>query len=100
MKRGAYLLILLLISAPIDDAWALAVVPSAEVTEENNEYLSRVEVQPSSARLCAREPSTLAKLHGRSRCVAPGGGQGASPGTGEIGPFTPCLLYVFMSLQR
>jgi len=40
MKPIGYLLILLLLSAQLDDAWAIApVLPSAPVGDDNDEYL-------------------------------------------------------------
>src|SRR5262245_25165482 len=39
-KRPAYFLLLLLISAQLDDAWAAALAsPSAPIAEDNDEYL-------------------------------------------------------------
>jgi hypothetical protein len=98
MRRLAYLLTLLLISAQVDDAWAVApVLPSAPLADDGDEYLAtqrrpREEQSPSG-----RGPVwiDLRPLTADLSVVR----RGVPPEWDLTAPFTPPPLYVFMSLQ-
>ena len=97
MKRLAHFLILLLLLAQVDDAWAVAPVsPSAPITDDDDEYLPaqwRLRDEQSSG----QEPAFV----------------GVKPQTADFPlvrrgvplqwnlstPFAPPPLYLFMSLQ-
>jgi len=98
MKRLVYFLILLLISAQVDDTWAVApVLPSAPLTDDNDEYL----------------PAQWRSLGERSSSSQKGLFDGRKPQTANFSSvrrgvptewklttsFAPHSLYVFMSLQ-
>jgi hypothetical protein len=98
MKCLAYLLVLVLLSAQVDDAWAVTLdLPSAPLAVDDDEYL------PSQQRPQEEESSPWHKpvLVGRKHPTA------AFPLVrrsvpSEWNPTPPCAppsLYVFMSLQ-
>ena len=97
MKPLAYLLILLLVSAPVDDALAFASAsPSAPLTDAGDEYLPapvRIRGEPSSRPQAVADASNLpaADIH-----FDPKGLPAAWTLTALL---TPSPLYVFMSLQ-
>jgi hypothetical protein len=98
MKRLAYLLVLLVISAQVDDTWAVApVVLSAPFADEDDEYL------PSERLTLGEESSSCQKpvlgavklLTADFPCVP-----GSVPSEWNLTtPFVPLPLYVFMSMQ-
>jgi hypothetical protein len=100
MKRLPYILILLLISAQFDDAWALTPgVPSAPLAEDddNDEYI------PAHQRTQDEEPSPRQQpvFDGLKPCppdfsVVRRG----VPSEWNLAVPSPPALYVFMSLQR
>jgi hypothetical protein len=98
MKRLPYLLILLLISAGVDDAWAAAPgSPSAQLADDNDEYTPAYRRprgdQPSSRQepVCDRQkPQTVDFSVARRRVPS---------GRDLTTPFAPPPLYVFKSLQ-
>jgi hypothetical protein len=97
MKQLAYLLLLLMISAQVDDVWAVAPVSPSAPLAEDEDYL------PSPRRLQEEEESSA-----RQKQVF----FGFKPQTADFplvrrglpfecdltAPFTPAPLYVFMSL--
>jgi hypothetical protein len=98
MRRLAFILILLLVSAKVDNAWACApVVPSAPLTDDDDEYLPsqrRPEEGPSSPR---QKPAFLGlKSEATGRPLVR---RGVPPGRDLTTPFAPRPLYVLMSLQ-
>ena len=99
MKRLPCLLILLLISAQVDDSWAVApVLPSASLPDDNEEYLPaqrRLQEQRSSPR---QEPVVFdsVRLHHAALSFVP---RGVPSERNLTTPFTPPPLYAFMSLQ-
>lgn len=99
-KQIAYLLILLLFSAQVDDVWVVVPHPAAEtLAEENNEYLSG---QRQEKRRC----QSLDNPKFTGPTVLPGQRDPVNP-SGALAvdkecprPLCPPPLYVFMSLQR
>jgi hypothetical protein len=96
MKRLAYLWVLLLISAQVDDTWATApVLPSAPLAED--EFL------PSQPRSQVEESSPHQKpvVVGFKSPIAdfPLDRRGVLTGCTLTTPFAPPPLYVFMSLR-
>ena len=98
MKRLAYLLILLLISAQVDDTWAVApVVLSAPLADEDDEYLPSQRVTRGEESYSRQKP-VLDAVNPRNADFpfAPG----SVPSKWILTtPFAPLSLYVFMSLQ-
>ena len=97
MKRFAYLLILLVLSAQVDDVWA--VVPGllpAPLADDNDEYLpaqQRFRAETSSG----QEPVFVGlKLHSGNFLFVR---RGLPFGWNLTTPFHLPVLYVFMSLQ-
>jgi hypothetical protein len=98
MKRLTYLLVLLVISAQVDDTWAVAPdVLSAPFADEDDEYL------PSEPLTLGEESSSCQKpvfdavkpLTADFRCVP-----GSVPSERNLTtPFAPLPLYLFMSMQ-
>ena len=99
MSRLAYFLILLLLSAQVDDAWAVApVLPSSPVDDDDDdEYL------PSQRRRLEEEsvPDKKPAFDGLKTQTAdfPVVRRGVSSEWTLTTPFTLPPLYVFMSLQ-
>jgi hypothetical protein len=98
MRLLAFTLILLLVSAKADNAWAVAPVgPSAPLTGDDDEYLPsqrRPEKGPSSSH---RKPVSLGPRF--EAAERPSVRRGVPPGRDLTTPFAPRRLYVFMSLQ-
>jgi hypothetical protein len=97
MKRLLYLLILLLISAQVDNYWTVRpFLSSASVVDEDDEYIPperQTQVEDSSTR---QAPMFLGlKLHGADLSFAP---RGLSSECNLPTPF-PLPLYVLMSMQ-
>jgi hypothetical protein len=99
MKRLASLLILLLLmSAQVDDLWAdAAVLPSsAPPAADNDEYLpAQRRQEKQSAPVPSPAPDAVA-LHQAVLSLAP---RGVPSERSPTAPFTPPPLYVLMSLQ-
>ena len=98
MKRLAWLLILLLVSAPFDGAWAVASdSPSLSVDDDNDEYL------PAQRRSRGEQGTFNQKpAPGRFELQTSDHSFVRRDGPSEwnlITPFAPPPLYVFMSLQ-
>ena len=97
MNRFAYLLILILLSTQIDDAWAAApVFQSASVASDSDEYL------PAKRRLRDEESSSQELLFVGLKTRTPGfppARSGLSVESNLSTPFPATSLYVFMSLQ-
>jgi hypothetical protein len=98
MKQFAYLLILLLTSTQVDDAWVGAPAsPSASLPLDDDEYLPaprRPQERPPSYR--QRPALGAVTLRQTGPPVAPRG----EPSEWNLTtPFGPPPLYVFMSLQ-
>ena len=97
MKPLACFLILLLVSAPVDDALVAApVLPSAPVADDTDEYLpaqARTRGEPSSRMQAVADAPNLpaADIHFDPK--------GSPAGWTLTTPFAPSPLYVFMSLQ-
>jgi hypothetical protein len=99
MRWPALILILLLVSAKVDNAWAVApAVPTAPLTDDgDDEYLPsqrRPEEGPSSPRQKPVSFGPKSEATGR-----PSARRGGPPGRDLTTPFAPRPLYVFMSLQ-
>ena len=97
MKRLSYLLIFLLISAQMDDAWAAApIVPSAPLTDEEEYLPAQRQVREAQSSSDPR-PIFVDLEHQTSDFLL---GRGGAPSERNLTtPFTPPFLYVFMSLQ-
>ena|SRR6516162_3996903 len=100
MKRGGYFLILLLLSAPIDDTWVIdSVLSSPSMPDDDDEYLPREQEK------CEQEPVTCQRqpfVYAHADYSAPVSGDlSGKPFSGEnlTSPFDRPLVYVFMSLQ-
>jgi hypothetical protein len=96
MKRLAYLLLLLLISAQVDDTWAVAPVSPSAPLADDDEYLpsqwrAQEECPPRQGPvLVGLEPQTADLPLVR---------RGVPLEWGRTTPFAPPSLYVLMSLQ-
>jgi hypothetical protein len=98
MKRFAYFLVLLLFSAQVDDAWAVApVLPSAPFADDNDEYLPAQRRSGEEKSASVQEPMFVGlKSPTADIPIARSG----APSDGNLtAPFTPPPLYLFMSLQ-
>jgi hypothetical protein len=96
MKRLAYLLILLLLSAQVDDAWAVVAVSPSVPLADDGDYL------PAQRRLRDEQPPGREPVFvGREPRTAafPLVRRGTPFEWNLSTPFTPPPLYVFMSLQ-
>jgi hypothetical protein len=100
MKRFAYLLILLLLSAQVDDAWAVPpVLPSAPLVDDNDEYLP-AQRRPWEEKSASGQGQMFATRLKSLTADFPPVQRGVVPFEWNLTtPFTPPLLYVFMSLQ-
>ena len=98
MKWLAYLLVLLLISAQAEDAWAVTpVLPFAPLSDENDEYLpAQRQVQGAASSSC--QPPAFNGLKPRTAYFSPVR-SGVPSEWNLTTPFGPPPLYVFMSLQ-
>ena len=98
MKRLAYLLILLVISAQVDDAWAVdPVLPSASLAEDNDEYLP-ARRRPGEELSFSRQEQALDRLPPQTANFS--ALRRSLPTEWDLtAPFAPSPLYVFMSLQ-
>ena len=96
-KRLAYLLLLLLISAQVDDVWAVSPASPSAPLADDDEYLP-AQRRPQEELIALgqglpfvglkAQPADLSVVQKRPR-------SGSSPAT----PFTPQPLYAFMSLR-
>jgi hypothetical protein len=99
MTRFAYLLILALLSAQVDDTWAVAPLSSAAapLPDDNDEYL------PAPRRLRDEQTSgqepVFAGLELQTADTPPARRRGVPVEWDLTAPFTPPPLCVFMSLQ-
>jgi hypothetical protein len=97
MRLLPYLLVLLLTLALVDDTWAgTPDLPSAPLTDDNDEYLT---TWPPS-RGGTSSPRHGLPAHGlHPRTAEPFSGRESVLSEGRTAPFVSALLYVFMSLQ-
>jgi len=98
MKRLAYLLILLLCSGQVDDAWAVALdFPSAPLADDNAEYLpAKRRVQDEWSSSCQGPEFVGLESQTADFSVVRRG----VPSEWDLtAPFTPPPLHSFMSLQ-
>jgi hypothetical protein len=98
MKQLAYILMLLLLSAQVEDAWVAALeLPSDSLADDSDEYLP-AQRQPrheqSGFKVQADKYQTLIQAIDFSVIR-----MGVPPEWNLTKPFTPPPLYVFMSLQ-
>jgi hypothetical protein len=97
MKRVAFGVLLLLLSASVDDVWAAATpeLSDDEVAAENDEYLPAVPREdPSAAARKLLQPSSL-----RSASSLTGPAVASSPNRhAPLNP-SPDLLYLLLSLR-
>jgi hypothetical protein len=97
-KRPAYFLLLLLISAQLDDGWAAAPAsPSAPLVDDDDEYLP-AQRRPQEEQIALGQWLPFAGLKVQpadSAVVQKGLSSRSNPAT----PFTPQPLYAFMSLR-
>jgi hypothetical protein len=101
MKRFAYLLILLLVSAQAGDALALTaapISPSSSLADDNDEYLP-AQRRPREEESISDHGPTFVTLNPPTANLPPAQ-RGVSFGWDLTAPFTPPSLYVFMSLQN
>jgi hypothetical protein len=98
MKRLTFLLIFLLLSSQAEDAWAIApFVPSAPLSDENDDYLP-AQRQFQGATSVSHQPSAFNGLKLRTAHTSLVR-NGVPSGRNLITPFDSPALYVFMSLQ-
>ena len=98
MNRLACLLILLLISTPVNDAWASALdLPSAPLADDNDEYLASQQ-RPDREQSSSCQKPLFDGLKRQTADFSPVR-RGVLSEWNLNTPFTPPLLYVFMSLQ-
>jgi hypothetical protein len=95
----AFLVCLLVLLAPVDDAWARA-TPGPEddaLAAANNHFVARAEAETALARAAAPGPGRCG-----SSQVGEGGLVRAAPDAilSPAAPFAPDPLYLLMSLQR
>ena len=98
MKQLAHLLVLLLISAQAGDAWAVApVLPSAPLSDENDEYLPAQRQLQGAASVSRQTP---AFNHRKTRVADFAPVRSGVPSEWNLTtPLAPPSLYVLMSLQ-
>jgi hypothetical protein len=97
MKRLAYLLMPLLLSAQVDDLWAAALhVPPASLADDDNYLPPRP--RPQGERTSAHQPPVFVGLKPQTPDF-PLLRRGVRPAWNLTTPFTPPPLSVFMSLQ-
>jgi hypothetical protein len=97
-KRRAYFLLLLLISAQLDDAWAAAPAsPSAPIAEDNDEYLP-AQRRPQEEEIALGQELPFACLKAQP-ADSPVAQQRLSSRSNPATPFTPQPLFAFMSLR-
>jgi hypothetical protein len=97
MNRLAYFLILLLISAQVDDYWAAAPVLLSAPQADDDEYLPAPR-RPQDEECSPHQKPVFAGLKPQSADL-PQVRRGVPSEQNLITPFTPPPLYVFMSLQ-
>ena len=98
MNRLAYLLILLLISALVDDFWAAApVLPSAPLADDDDEYLPP-QRRPQEGECPPHQKPAFVGLQPQTTDFSLVR-RGLPSEWNLTTPFTPPPLYVFTSLQ-
>src|SRR5262245_61881809 len=98
MNRLVYLLILLLISAQVDDAWAVALdLPAVPLAAEDDEYLP-AQWRPQGEQSSSRQKPVFDGLKPQTADFSLAR-RGVPSGWNLTTPFTPPPLYVFKSLQ-
>jgi hypothetical protein len=98
MNRLVYLLILLLSSVPVNDAWAVAPdLPSAPLADDNDEYLP-LRRQVRDERSSSGQGPMFVGLKSQTADFAVVR-RGVPSKWNLTTPCTPPPLYVFMSLQ-
>src|SRR5262245_28155172 len=98
MKRIVCILITLLLSAQLDDAWAVVGVgPSAPVEGDSDEYPAAQRLDRGAKSTCRQVPAFAGwQPRASGRCVAPGAVQCER---NPSNPLPPSLLLMFTSLQ-
>jgi hypothetical protein len=97
--RGVtYFLIALLISAQVEDAWAvIPALPSSALPDDNDEYpLAARRQGPERPAPCQKPPLVDLKSRTTDHFSIR---RSSLSGSHLAGPFSPSPLYVFMSLQ-
>jgi hypothetical protein len=97
MNRLAYLLLLLLISAQVDDYWVAASPSRSAPAADDDEYLPSPQ-RPQEVECSPHQKPTFAGLK-RQTADFPLVRRGVPSQLSLITPFTPPPLYVLMSLQ-
>jgi hypothetical protein len=97
MKRLAYLLILLMISDQVQDAWDVASVSLTAPLDDDDEYLPS-ERRPEEEECSARQGQDFVGLEPQTAAF-PLVRNGVPSEWTRTTPCTPPPLYVFMSLQ-
>jgi hypothetical protein len=98
MKPLVAILALLLISAQADDAWAVAaVVPSAPLADDGDDYLP-AQRQSGGGQSSPRQEPVFPGLKPQTAGSSPARG-GLTRGGRRAAPAAPPLLYLLMSLQ-
>jgi hypothetical protein len=98
MKRLAYFLILLLISAQVDDAWVVAAdVPSTPLVEDGDEYLP-AQRPPQEELFSSSQGARFVRLTVPAMNFSVVR-RNLPPSWNLAAPFTAPPLYAFMSMQ-
>jgi hypothetical protein len=99
MRWPALILILLLLSAKVDNAWAVAPdVPTAPLTDDDDDDYLPSQRRPEEAESSPHHKPVF--LGPKSEATGrPSARRGGPPGRGLTTPFAPRPLYVFMSLR-
>jgi hypothetical protein len=98
MKRLPYLLILLLLSSGVDDAWAAAPdSPSVQLADDNDEYMP-AQRRPRGEQPSPRQEPACGGLKPQTADFSVAR-RGVPPERDLTTPLAPPPLYVFMSLQ-
>jgi hypothetical protein len=98
MKRLGYLLILLMITAQVEDAWAVGLVSPSAPLADDDEYLPSQRRRQEEEESSARRTQDVVGLESQTAAF-PLVRKGVPPKWNLTAPFTPPPLYVFMSLQ-
>ena len=98
MKWLSYLLIVFLVSAQVDDYWAVApALPSAPLADDNDEYLPAQRHSRGEWSSSLQKPVFLSLLPQTAEFSSVRRGMPSE--LNRTAPLAPPSLYVFMSLQ-
>ena len=98
MKRFAYLWVLLLMSAQVDEAWAVAPDFSSAVLADDNDEFLPAQRRPQEELTSSRQKPVLSIGTPRTADFS-FVSRGVPSEWNSTTPFSPPPLYVFMSLQ-